>query len=202
MQQPPMALAPNMQSDTPKRINPPHPPTPLNTQFNTISGSIAAGIAVPPVTSTGEEKVDTFSKNKQKQFLLLKLHSKQCLYGTRCCTRCTWNGNESSGSSLSLLRFLSRRCYGKQEIRPSRGACVLRRLWAFWYFILFFASSLLSANIKSMTSAIVLFLGHPSCLQFTANMIISVKQYRWQCIECKCCSLCGNSDNDVSFFLY
>jgi len=38
--------------------------------------------------------------------------------------------------------------------------------------------------------------GHPTCLQFTPNMIISVKQYRWQCIECKCCSLCGNSDND------
>lgn len=40
--------------------------------------------------------------------------------------------------------------------------------------------------------------GHPTCLQFTANMIISVKKYRWQCIECKCCSICGNSDNDVS----
>lgn len=38
--------------------------------------------------------------------------------------------------------------------------------------------------------------GHPSCLQFTGNMIISVKKYRWQCIECKCCSLCGTSDND------
>ncbi|ODN00826.1 Zinc finger protein-likeubi-d4 B [Orchesella cincta] len=38
--------------------------------------------------------------------------------------------------------------------------------------------------------------GHPSCLQFTANMIISVKKYRWQCIECKCCSICGTSDND------
>ncbi|CAH0547639.1 unnamed protein product [Brassicogethes aeneus] len=38
--------------------------------------------------------------------------------------------------------------------------------------------------------------GHPSCLQFTANMKISVKKYRWQCIECKCCSMCGNSDND------
>ncbi len=63
----------------------------------------------------------------------------------------------------------------------------------------FFVTSLFSANMKSMTSTIVLFLGHPSCLQFTANMIISVKQYRWQCIECKCCSLCGNSDNDVSF---
>jgi zinc finger protein ubi-d4 len=38
--------------------------------------------------------------------------------------------------------------------------------------------------------------GHPTCLQFTANMIISVKKYRWQCIECKCCSICGTSDND------
>ncbi|CAG0890658.1 unnamed protein product [Cyprideis torosa] len=38
--------------------------------------------------------------------------------------------------------------------------------------------------------------GHPSCLQFSPNMKISVKKYRWQCIECKCCTLCGNSDND------
>ncbi|ELT95039.1 hypothetical protein CAPTEDRAFT_19718 [Capitella teleta] len=38
--------------------------------------------------------------------------------------------------------------------------------------------------------------GHPSCLQFTANMIISVKKYPWQCIECKSCGLCGTSDND------
>ncbi|CAH1111494.1 unnamed protein product [Psylliodes chrysocephalus] len=38
--------------------------------------------------------------------------------------------------------------------------------------------------------------GHPTCLQFTDNMKISVNTYRWQCIECKCCSACGNSDND------
>lgn len=38
--------------------------------------------------------------------------------------------------------------------------------------------------------------GHPSCLQFTPNMNISVKRYRWQCIECKYCSICGTSDND------
>ncbi|RWS13649.1 Zinc finger protein DPF3-like protein [Dinothrombium tinctorium] len=37
---------------------------------------------------------------------------------------------------------------------------------------------------------------HPTCLQFTANMIKSVKKYRWQCIECKSCGLCGTSDND------
>ncbi|KAF7408610.1 hypothetical protein HZH66_003147 [Vespula vulgaris] len=40
------------------------------------------------------------------------------------------------------------------------------------------------------------FNGHPTCLQFTANMIVSVRKYRWQCIECKCCSICGTSDND------
>lgn len=38
--------------------------------------------------------------------------------------------------------------------------------------------------------------GHPSCLQFSSNMIISVKKYPWQCIECKSCGLCGTSDND------
>jgi len=42
-----------------------------------------------------------------------------------------------------------------------------------------------------------MFAGHPSCLQFTANMIISVKKYPWQCIECKSCGICGTSDNDV-----
>jgi len=38
--------------------------------------------------------------------------------------------------------------------------------------------------------------GHPTCLQFTDNMIVSVKKYPWQCIECKTCGLCGTSDND------
>ncbi|KAF6777328.1 hypothetical protein AHF37_03424 [Paragonimus kellicotti] len=37
---------------------------------------------------------------------------------------------------------------------------------------------------------------HFSCLQFTPNMIASVKTYRWQCIECKTCWLCGTSEND------
>lgn len=26
----------------------------------------------------------------------------------------------------------------------------------------------------------------------------AVKTYRWQCIECKCCNMCGTSENDVS----
>lgn len=38
--------------------------------------------------------------------------------------------------------------------------------------------------------------GHPSCLNFTPNIILSVKKYKWQCIECKSCGLCGTSDND------
>ncbi|CAK1543606.1 unnamed protein product [Leptosia nina] len=38
--------------------------------------------------------------------------------------------------------------------------------------------------------------GHPTCLQFTVNMMVSMRKYRWQCIECKCCSVCGTSDND------
>jgi len=38
--------------------------------------------------------------------------------------------------------------------------------------------------------------GHPTCLQFTPNMLVSVKKYPWQCIECKTCTLCGTSEND------
>uniref|UniRef100_A0AAZ3SIC3 PHD-type domain-containing protein n=1 Tax=Oncorhynchus tshawytscha TaxID=74940 RepID=A0AAZ3SIC3_ONCTS len=38
--------------------------------------------------------------------------------------------------------------------------------------------------------------GHPTCLQFTDNMMMAVKTYLWQCIECKSCSLCGTSEND------
>lgn len=38
--------------------------------------------------------------------------------------------------------------------------------------------------------------GHPTCLKFTKNMLISTKRYGWQCIECKACSICGTSEND------
>lgn len=38
--------------------------------------------------------------------------------------------------------------------------------------------------------------GHPSCLQFSPALASVVLTYRWQCIECKSCSLCGKSDND------
>ncbi|XP_076873694.1 zinc finger protein DPF3 isoform X2 [Brachyhypopomus gauderio] len=39
--------------------------------------------------------------------------------------------------------------------------------------------------------------GHPTCLQFTDNMVRAVHTYQWQCIECKSCSVCGTSENDV-----
>lgn len=39
--------------------------------------------------------------------------------------------------------------------------------------------------------------GHPTCLQFTDNMMQAVRTYQWQCIECKSCSICGTSENDV-----
>ncbi|KRY84689.1 Zinc finger protein neuro-d4 [Trichinella pseudospiralis] len=38
--------------------------------------------------------------------------------------------------------------------------------------------------------------GHPYCLQFSSNMIISTKKYGWQCIECKSCAICGTSEHD------
>ncbi|GAB1297598.1 Zinc finger protein DPF3 [Apodemus speciosus] len=39
-------------------------------------------------------------------------------------------------------------------------------------------------------------MSHPTCLQFTLNMTEAVKTYKWQCIECKSCILCGTSEND------
>ncbi|XP_057380388.1 zinc finger protein ubi-d4-like isoform X2 [Daphnia carinata] len=147
MQQPPTGLAPTMQSDTPKRINPPHPQAPVNTQFNTISGSIAAGIAVPPVTATGSNVYTGPVAAPAVREMEMKARAPPSPY----CDFCLGDATENKKS-------------GHPEELVSCADCGRS--------------------------------GHPSCLQFTANMIISVKQYRWQCIECKCCSLCGNSDND------
>lgn len=43
--------------------------------------------------------------------------------------------------------------------------------------------------------------GHPSCLQFSAELTEKVKTYSWQCIECKTCVLCGQlgDDNKLMF---
>lgn len=48
----------------------------------------------------------------------------------------------------------------------------------------------------------LLIAGHPTCLQFTPVMMAAVKTYRWQCIECKCCNVCGTSENDVSSYFW
>lgn len=37
---------------------------------------------------------------------------------------------------------------------------------------------------------------HPTCLNFNAKMVQNVKKYSWLCIECKRCTVCGNSEND------
>lgn len=38
---------------------------------------------------------------------------------------------------------------------------------------------------------------HPtSCLGFNANIMESIKKYKWLCIECKRCTVCGSSEND------
>lgn len=42
-----------------------------------------------------------------------------------------------------------------------------------------------------------LFAGHPSCLKFSQELTEKVKKLRWQCIECKTCSFCGESGKEV-----
>ncbi|PAA86393.1 hypothetical protein BOX15_Mlig034237g1 [Macrostomum lignano] len=37
---------------------------------------------------------------------------------------------------------------------------------------------------------------HHACLQFTAAMASASTNYRWQCIECKTCWMCGTSEDD------
>ncbi|KAK5979337.1 hypothetical protein GCK32_005919 [Trichostrongylus colubriformis] len=38
---------------------------------------------------------------------------------------------------------------------------------------------------------------HPTCLNFNDNVPVIIKRYGWQCIECKSCTICGTSENDV-----
>ncbi|KAI6657742.1 Zinc finger protein ubi-d4-like [Oopsacas minuta] len=37
---------------------------------------------------------------------------------------------------------------------------------------------------------------HPSCLTFGPKIALNVQTYRWQCLECKECIICGRADND------
>lgn len=43
--------------------------------------------------------------------------------------------------------------------------------------------------------------GHPTCQGWTQNIIDSVKNYKWQCIECKSCGFCGTSDDDAQLLI-
>lgn len=38
--------------------------------------------------------------------------------------------------------------------------------------------------------------GHPSCLRFTENIRRSIKKYKWQCFDCKTCTICNKADNE------
>ena len=43
--------------------------------------------------------------------------------------------------------------------------------------------------------------GHPSCLEFTDEMIESIRSYDWQCMDCKTCVHCGQPhDEDKMMF--
>lgn len=60
-----------------------------------------------------------------------------------------------------------------------------------------FHCSVVISNLGDMLCPMA---GHPSCMQFSASLSLVVRTYRWQCIECKTCHLCGTSENDVRTF--
>lgn len=35
-----------------------------------------------------------------------------------------------------------------------------------------------------------MYLGHPSCLDMSAELVALIKTYPWQCMECKTCTVC------------
>lgn len=43
--------------------------------------------------------------------------------------------------------------------------------------------------------------GHPSCLQFSDESLLSVKKYKWQCIDCKTCTYCNKADNEAQLLI-
>uniref|UniRef100_A0A8C6TJ13 Histone acetyltransferase n=1 Tax=Neogobius melanostomus TaxID=47308 RepID=A0A8C6TJ13_9GOBI len=44
--------------------------------------------------------------------------------------------------------------------------------------------------------------GHPSCLKFSPELTCNVKRLRWQCIECKTCSLCRIQGKNADEMLF
>lgn len=39
--------------------------------------------------------------------------------------------------------------------------------------------------------------GHPSCLKLSPELAAAVRQLKWQCIECKMCSICAEAGREV-----
>lgn len=107
-------------------------------------------------------------------------------------------------SGMAFFSLTSNQALLKQPCRHPFQHCKAPSYWLVivtGYFLnclfVFVACSIFVVMKWSFLSS--LFLGHPSCLQFTAVMMAAVKTYRWQCIECKCCNVCGTSENDVSW---
>lgn len=44
-----------------------------------------------------------------------------------------------------------------------------------------------------------IYLGHPTCLKLSQEIIAKVRTMRWQCSECKSCNVCGSQNNAVSW---
>lgn len=53
---------------------------------------------------------------------------------------------------------------------------------------------LITLNIQKL---IVLFSGHPSCLQYPKKLVKKIRTIDWQCIDCKRCIVCNKSDDSV-----
>ena len=39
--------------------------------------------------------------------------------------------------------------------------------------------------------------GHPTCLKYSPELTEKIQSERWQCIECKVCSVCISAGNAV-----
>lgn len=52
------------------------------------------------------------------------------------------------------------------------------------FFICQFVFSAVSLPLLLMTS------GHPSCLDMSAELVSVIQTYRWQCMDCKTCTVC------------
>lgn len=54
-----------------------------------------------------------------------------------------------------------------------------------------------SSDLSIETHFLLLFLGHPSCLQYSEKLVEKIKTIRWQCLDCKRCIICKVGDDSV-----